>query len=76
MRYKKNSTESTLSLGDGFVTLRRSSRSDVIIARILGTEGPEHAPDRIILDRLIHEPHESSIGSWTVRGAITTELLR
>lgn len=71
----KPTSETTVTIGDGVVTIARSGQSKVVIANILGTT-IEHDNDCWYLDRLIHAPHESELGPYNVRGAISSVLFK
>jgi hypothetical protein len=66
------SSEAEVHIGDGVVVVRRSGNSVSAVANILGTEEGEGGSRLVYLDRLIHEPFESELGSYDVSGAIST----
>lgn len=70
-----NDSDATVTLGEGVVTIKRKGSSALTIANILGTvEKPKEKA--IYLDRLVHRPHEQSLGSFHVSGATTTILIQ
>lgn len=67
----------TVSIGDGAVSIKRSGRTSVIVAKILGMDlDSTGKPETIWLDRLVHSPEESEFEGWSVEGAITSILRR
>ncbi len=69
--------EVTVSLGDGAAVVRRTGRSQPVVANILGQETDARGEIvRVWLDRLVHGPMESNFVGWTVGGAVVTELTR
>ncbi|CAE6967751.1 hypothetical protein [Paraburkholderia domus] len=71
----KESGKATVSLGETEVSVKREGSSKTSVARILGTFEKEGIVF-VALDRLVHQPHEGSLGEWGVSGAISTILSR
>lgn len=69
-----NETEATVTLGDGVVTVRRKGSTRLTVANILGQAVADNKT-AIYLDRLVHKPHESSLGTFHVHGATTSILV-
>lgn len=70
-------TESDVSIeiGDGVVVLHRKGVSRPFVAKILGCNfDQEGNPARLVLDRRVHETHESHLTGWTVHGAVVSVL--
>lgn len=65
----------TLSVGESMVSVQREGASVTSVARILG-KFERDGSLFVVLDRLIHEAYESTLGDWTATGAITTVLSR
>lgn len=66
-----------VSVGDGCVVIRRSGRSVVTVAQILGADLDAAGQPRVLyLDRLVHTPYEAAFVGWTVRGAVSSILER
>lgn len=66
-----------VALGDGCVVIRRSGRSIVTVAQVLGADlDAAGQPCVLYLDRLVHTPYESAFVGWTVRGAVSSILER
>ena len=71
---REDNPEATVSVGDTEVTIiRKTSKCEAMVARILGTEDDGR---RIYLDRLLHAPWESKLGDWACDGAVSTILSR
>lgn len=66
--------EATVTLGDGVAMVRRRGSSALAVANVLGTTVADDKT-AIYLDRLVHKSHESSLGSFLVKGATTTILI-
>lgn len=68
-------TENTaeVTLGDGVVTIKRKGTSSLIVANILG-KIVEDKTESIFLDRLVHDSHETELGSFAVSGAVSSIL--
>lgn len=66
---------SDLAVGEGVVVLRRRGRP-AATAQILGEQAdyPERGMKTLWLDRMIHEPHEHTLGGVPVAGAVVTQL--
>jgi hypothetical protein len=64
-------TEANVHLGEGIVVVRRKGSSSPAIANVLGSVQTETGT-QLYLDRLIHKPHESELGGYSVRGAISS----
>ena len=62
-------------IGKGTATFKRSGKSLMVLANILGEDRDENGARRIFLDRLVHRPNESKFGSWKLSGAISTILI-
>jgi len=60
-------------VGDAHVSIQRQSSSSAVEAGILGVEASAGVT-KVYLDRLVHAPWESKIGSWACCGAVTTIL--
>lgn len=71
----KSNDDVTVTLGDGVATFKRSGSSSVVVANILGKEVGDKQ-EAFYLDRLVHKPHESQFGEFTVTGAISSILTR
>lgn len=71
----KSTPEATVTIGDGVLSIARSGQSRIVIANILGTT-IEDGNDCWYLDRLVHAPHESELGPYKVRGAISSVLFK
>jgi len=69
------SRDTDISIGDGWVTVRRHGRSTSIVAKILGEE-TRKGIRTIWLDRLVHYAGEKALGEWNASGAISTILSR
>jgi len=62
-------------VGTDHVSIRRPREHRWIAAAILHRQdGPDGEPRWLVLDRLVHRPGEVDLGTFHVRGAITTEL--
>lgn len=69
--------EVVVTVGESWVVVRRHNRSAAATARILGIDTAEDgAPCRIWLDRLVHRTGETTLGPWSVHGAVSTVLER
>lgn len=67
----------TVRLGEESVAIRRRGRSTTTVAHILGVDRDEAGePVRVYLDRLVHRPHEDTLGEWRVEGAVSSILSR
>lgn len=66
--------EANVHVGDGVVVVRRKGSSSPAIASILGSV-PSETGTALYLDRLIHKPHETELGGYLVRGAISTVVM-
>jgi hypothetical protein len=71
----KDSGKATVSVGETEVSVKREGSSKTSVALILGKFEKEGVLV-VALDRLVHQPHEGSLGGWSVSGAITTILSR
>ena len=67
--------EVEVSIGRGVATFKRSGKSLVVLANILGEDKDGNGARRIFLDRLVHRPNESKFGSWKLSGAVSTILI-
>jgi hypothetical protein len=63
--------DANVHLGDGIVVIRRKGTSSPAIANVLGSV-PTESGTLLYLDRLIHKPHESELGGYSVKGAISS----
>lgn len=67
--------EVTVEIGEGVVVVRRRGVSRPTVANILDLRAPgEDGPGRIVLDRLVHKPHETCLADWNVSGAYVSVL--
>lgn len=67
----------SVDIGDGVAVIRRKGVSRPIVASILGSEfDGEGQPTRVVLDRVVHKPHEQSFLGWHVCGAFVSVLER
>lgn len=65
-----------VSLSEGCATLRQKGQSDVIVAKVLGTNNDGGGqPETIWLDRLVHRAGVEFDG-WQATGAVSTVLHR
>lgn len=71
-----NLKEAHVSIGDGMVVIKFQGVSKKVVANIIGTESNQGEVNRIYLDRLVHAPANTEIGSWQVTGAISSILYR
>lgn len=65
----------SLTVGDGYVTVRSRRGSRTRVARILGDEATRDGGRRITLDRLIHTPQDDAEG-FRLEGCVVTVLVR
>lgn len=63
--------EANVHLGEGIVVVRRKGSSSPAIANVLGSV-PTETGTLLYLDRLIHKPHESELGGYAIKGAISS----
>lgn len=67
----------TVQVGSESVVVKRPSQSRVVVAHILRSFADANGlTERIVLDRLVHQPHEKEFEGWFVRGAVVTERHR
>lgn len=66
--------EVTVEVGEGVVVVRRRGVTRPAVANILDMRISENGTTRIVLDRLLHKPHERSLSSWSASGAYVTVL--
>lgn len=65
--------ECTVTLGDGWATIKRSGTRGTTVAQVLGTVKADGV-EIICLDRLVHGIFETEMDGWQVSGAVTTLL--
>jgi hypothetical protein len=65
----------SLTVGDGYVTVRSRRGSRTRVARILGDEATREGGRRITLDRLVHTPQDDAEG-FRLEGCVVTVLVR
>lgn len=64
-----------VEIGDGVAVIRRKGISRPIVANILKCEHDKNeAIKYMILDRLVHHPHETNFSGWHVTGAFVSVL--
>ena len=73
--------DATVKVGDGVVSIRRVGISVATVARLLGRQLSEDGTtESLTLDRLVHRPHEQTIGRdgvlWSLHGAYVSVLHR
>lgn len=61
-------------VGDETVTIKRSGKSKLVVAKVLGEDKDGAGKRRLYLDRIVHRPSETKLGPWEVSGAISTIL--
>lgn len=69
----------SVEIGDGVVVFRRKGITRPVVANILRLEKKAEAGGervRVVLDRLVHRPHETNLGEWGVGGAYVSVLER
>lgn len=64
----------SVEAGQDVIVIRRKGVSKPTVAHVLKSETHGNRT-RIVLDRLVHRPHEVSFGNWHVSGAYTTVLV-
>lgn len=61
------------------VTIRHIGDSEAIVANVLGRQALADGRERIWLDRLVHRPHNDTMGDagvcWELGGCYVTELV-
>jgi len=63
--------------GDNLVVIRRRGISRPSVATILKREENVVTGEvRLLLDRLVHKPHETKLGKWGVSGAYVSVLIQ
>lgn len=67
----QTTTEASVHLGEGIMVVRRKGSSSPAIANVLGSVATESGT-LLYLDRLIHKPHESELGGYAIKGAISS----
>lgn len=76
---KEGHIDAELVFGDDQLVVKKASRSQTQVAKILGNWTDQEGKKHVLLDRLIHAPWHQSIGcqaeSWQVAGAYVSELI-
>lgn len=67
--------DATVEIGEGVVVIKRKGTSRPSVANVLKAEVNEDGHvTRLVLDRLVHRPHETDFCDWHVSGAFVTVL--
>jgi hypothetical protein len=69
--------DASVGLGDGVVVVKRKGITRPVVANVLSLErssGNNVERTRVVLDRLVHKPHETDLGEWSVSGAYVSVL--
>ena len=65
--------DATVEIGEGVVVIKRKGASRPAVANVLKVEHNEDGHViRLVLDRLVHRPHETDFCGWHVSGAFVT----
>lgn len=72
--------EVAVEIGEGVAVIRRKGTSRPTVAKMLKCEPPPSSSGgndsivRMVLDRLVHRPHETDFNGWRVSGAYVSVL--
>jgi hypothetical protein len=69
--------DASVEVGEGVVVIKRKGVSRPLVANILkSVQASNGEITRIVLDRIVHRPHETDFGPWGVSGAFASVLVR
>ena len=68
------SADIDVSIGTTAIKIKRKGQSEIVTANILG-QTVEDSHQCLYLDRLVHAPHEQTLGEYSVHGALSSILM-